>query len=69
MLQALFSELSSVISAFVSMLSSAFEQIIGMIYSGDKLTTFGQLMLIGVGIGIFYFVFSWIRSLIAIKAR
>jgi hypothetical protein len=69
MLQALFSELSSVISAFVSMLSSAFEQIIGMIYSGDKLTIFGQLMLIGVGIGIFYFVFSWIRSLIAIKAR
>jgi hypothetical protein len=51
------------------MLSSAFEQVISMIYSGDKLTTFGQLMLIGVGIGIFYFVFSWIRSLVSIKSR
>lgn len=73
MIQAIFTEMTTIITAFFNFLASGFTSAIGMIYSSSSsspgLTEFGKISLIGVAIGLGYFLFRWIRGLIRVGAR
>ncbi len=54
-----------VITGFTNALISAFSNITQLFYKEpDGFTVVGQLLLIGLGMGIVYFAFRFIRSLI-----
>lgn len=61
----IFQTIGQAISSFTTALSSALEGITGMFYDTDGLTTLGVLLLIGVGVGVVYWVFGLIRGLIS----
>lgn len=69
MVNAIFSQIGSVVSAMVGTLKTALEGVIDLIWDSTAnsnaggLTTFGTLMLIGVGVGLVYFAFRLIRGL------
>ena len=54
-----------VITGFTNALIEAFSNITGLFYESETgFTVVGQLLLIGLGMGIVYFAFRFIRSLI-----
>lgn len=54
-----------VVSGFTNALISAFSNITKLFYESETgFTVVGQLLLIGLGMGIVYFAFRFIRSLI-----
>lgn len=54
-----------VITGFTSALISAFSNLTELFYTSDEgFTVVGQLLLIGLGMGIVYFAFRFIRALI-----
>ncbi len=56
---------TEVITGFTNALIGAFSKLTELFYnSDDGFTVVGQLLLIGLGMGIVYFAFRFIRSLI-----
>lgn len=64
MIAELWTIISQVITGFVSALVSATSGITELFYKEETFTVVGQLLLITVGMGIVYFVFRFILSLI-----
>lgn len=62
----IFAALVAIVNGFVSVLVAGFNGIIEIFYdSGEStLTVLGVLLLIGLGMGLVYFVFRFIRGLI-----
>lgn len=61
----LWSIISEVLTGFITALVSAFNGITAVFYDATKgFTVIGQLLLIGLGMGIVYFAFKFIRNLI-----
>lgn len=71
--QAIFEALTSIVSSFVTMLTSLFQNVVNLIYtpgSGSdpgSLTVLGVFLLIGLGTGLVLWAFYFIRSLIRIR--
>lgn len=63
----------SILTSFISLMSDAFSNVVEVIYvsTGENqgFTTIGYLFLIGLAIGIFYFVFRFVRNLMRLRAR
>lgn len=55
---------TSVVSGFINALVGAFSGITDIFYAEEGFTVIGQLLLIGLGMGLVYFAFKFIRSLI-----
>lgn len=64
MIAALFTELGTIITSFGTLLVSAFNGAVSIFWSGTAITSAGSFLLLGMGVGIFYFAFGWIRRLI-----
>lgn len=69
MIAAMFKVVSDTISQFATSLGSALTSITSMFWDAEAgtLTTLGVLGLIGVGIGLVYFAFRLIRSLMRLR--
>lgn len=73
-IESLFESLQAIVSNVGSLIGSVFNSATELIYTPGvadapgQLTVVGVLCLIGVGVGLFFFAFKWIRSLIKIKA-
>ena len=66
----MFETLQQIVVAVGSLIGSVFESVVDLIYDsseGGGLTVVGVLLLIGVAVGLFFFVFRWVRSLIRIR--
>lgn len=69
----IFSALTTIAGEVITWLSGMFTDVAGVFYTpgvGEtpgSLTLLGSLSLIGVGLGAFFFIFRWIRSLIQIR--
>lgn len=66
----IFEALQDIVAAVSSLIGNVFESVVGLIYKsgeGGGLTIVGVLLLIGVAVGLFFFVFRWVRSLIRIR--
>lgn len=66
----MFETLQQIVTAVGSLIGSVFESVVDLIYtSGENggLTVVGVLLLIGVAVGLFFFVFRWVRGLIRIR--
>jgi len=65
MVTELWNIISEVLTGFITALVSAFTGITEIFYVDEAgFTVIGQLLLIGLGMGIVYFAFRFIRSLI-----
>ena len=75
MITAIFSELSSIVSAFVNMLTSLFGSVVDIFYTpgtsggAGSLTVVGTLALIGLGTGLVIWAFNFVRRLIRVKTK
>ena len=73
MVTAIFTELQSIITSLISLLTGVFNGVAGLIYTagvGDasgSLTLFGTLLLISAGSGILFFGLRWIIGLIKVR--
>ena len=67
MIGSLFQTITTTITQFGSCLGSALSSVTSMFYDGEALTMLGTLGLIGVGIGLVYFAFRLIRSLMRLR--
>lgn len=73
MISAIFQEMTTIASAFVSFLISLFESVVGVFWqagSGSdpgQLTVVGTLLLIGAVVGFAMWGLSYIRSLIRVR--
>ena len=67
MIGSIFQTISTTATQFAASLGSALTSVTSMFYDGESLTMLGTLGLIGVGIGIVYFAFRLIRSLMRLR--
>lgn len=71
--QAIFTTLASIVTSFVTLLTSVFQSVVNLIWtpgSGNdpgSLTVLGVFMLIGLATGLVLWAFYFIRSLIRIR--
>ncbi len=67
----MFDVLQDIVTAVGSLIGSVFQSVVDLIYTsgenGGSLTVVGVLLLIGVAVGLFFFVFRWVRGLIRIR--
>lgn len=63
----MFETLQQIVTAVGSLIGSVFESVVDLIYDSEGLTVVGVLLLIGVAVGLFFFVFRWVRGLIRIR--
>ena len=67
----MFETLQQIVTAVGSLIGNVFESVVNLIYDSSAenggLTVVGVLLLIGVAVGLFFFVFRWVRSLIRIR--
>ena len=75
MITSIFEKLGGIITSFVSMLVSLFQEVVKIFYiagSGStpgELTVVGELALIGLGTSLVIWAFHYIRSLIRVKTK
>lgn len=75
MITAIFTELSAIVSAFVTMLTSLFGSVVDIFYTpgtsgaAGSLTVIGTLALIGLGTGLVIWAFNFVRRLIRVKTK
>ena len=74
MLSAIFGFLGEGVGAIGTWLTTMFSSVIGLIYTKPvapetvgKLTEFGELLFIGMIVGLFFFVMRWVISLIRFR--
>ena len=66
----MFDVLQDIVTAVGSLIGSVFDSVVDLIYDSSPeggLTVVGVLLLIGVAVGLFFFVFRWVRGLIRIR--
>ena len=67
----MFETLQQIVTAVGSLIGNVFESVVNLIYDSSAenggLTVVGVLLLIGVAVGLFFFVFRWVRGLIRIR--
>lgn len=75
MVSAIFNEISTIVSSFVTMLTSLFGSVTEIFYtpgtSGGtgSLTVIGTLSLIGLGTGLVIWAFNFVRRLIRVRNK
>ena len=69
MIESIFSTVGSAITEFASVIGNGFTGIISLFYNSttSALTPLGELMLIGVGVGLVYMAFRMIKNLISLR--
>ena len=63
----IFSTIGKVITGFTSTIQSLFTGVTAIFWNGTNLTFVGGLSLCGIGIGLFYMGFRFIRNLIKMR--
>lgn len=67
-IQEMFEALRTILTSFTGFITGLFESVIGIFYVADGanagITTMGYILFLGVVVGLFWFVLSWIRRLI-----
>ena len=69
----LFEALKQIVSSVGALIGDVFKSVVDLIYTegadgtGGSLTIVGVLLLITMAVGLFFFVFRWVRSLIRIR--
>lgn len=65
--------LESILTGFSSFIVSMFNAVIGIFFdqTGDSptVTVMGYILFLGVVVGVFWFVLSWIRRLLTVRNR
>ena len=66
MVTEIFGTIGEVITGFMGNLSTAVNSVSSLIFdsTGNKLTTFGVLLLLSAGVGVCYWLFKMIRGLV-----
>ena len=71
----MFEGLQEIVTAVGSLIGEVFQSVVNLVYTpgadgtGGSLTIVGVLLLIGVAVGLFFFVFRWVRGLIRIRGQ
>ena len=66
----LLTAVGTILTAFISLMSEAFQGVIGIFYEEETgFTMLGLLFVLGLAIGVFYFVFRFVRYLISLRSR
>lgn len=76
MISSIFTELTAIINAFVTMLVSLFEKVVDIFYTAPtggtgtgSLTVVGTLALISLGTGLVIWAFHYVKSLIRVRNK
>lgn len=75
MISSIFDKLGGIISAFVDMLVTLFQNVVKIFYTAGtsgasgELTIVGELALVGIGTGLVVWAFHYVRSLIRVKTK
>ena len=69
MVGAIFQTVTTVITQFLTSLSTAFTGITSLFYNEEQLTFLGTMLLIGAGVGLVYWVFYVIMRLVRIDIK
>lgn len=75
MVSAIFNEISTIVSSFVTMLTSLFGSVTEIFYTpgtsggAGSLTVIGTLSLIGLGTGLVIWAFNFVRRLIRVRNK
>lgn len=75
MISSIFDKLGGIISAFVDMLVTLFQNVVKIFYTTGtsgatgELTIVGELALVGLGTGLVIWAFHYVRSLIRVKTK
>lgn len=64
MVTELWSIIAEVVTGFIGSIVSAFTGLTEVFYTTEGFTVIGQLLLIGLGMGIIYFAFRFITNLV-----
>ena len=67
MLEAIFSSIGSSVTGIFTAIGNSINGATSLFYANDALTTFGTLSLAGLGVGIGYMGFRWIRNLVKLR--
>lgn len=68
MIEAIFTAIGNAVTNFAGVLGNGFTSLISIFYNSENgLTPVGLLLLIGAGIGIVYWAFAMVRSLISAR--
>lgn len=67
----LFDALAEIVEGIGTLFASAGSAVVSVIYdsTASEITVIGTLVLIGAGVGLFFFVLKWVLSLIKIKGN
>ena len=68
MVDAIFKAIADSVEGIFGAIGKAVNGATSLFYDGTALTTFGILSLIGLGVGIGYMGFRWIRNLIRLRS-
>ncbi len=72
-LELFFETLTQILTAFGSFIVSVFSSVVQIFFdtTGDtpRVTVMGYLLFLGVVVSVFWFVLSWIRRLLTLRAR
>lgn len=75
MVSAIFTQLSDIVSSFVTMLTSLFGSVVDIFYTpgtsgaAGSLTLIGTLSLIGLATGLVIWAFNFVRRLIRVRTK
>lgn len=70
-IESIFGALSSIVNQFTTMLTSLFQNVVGLIYNSTtgELTVVGTLLLVGLATGLVIWAFNFIRRLIRVRTK
>lgn len=63
----IFKVLTDAVTGFTGTISSLFNGVVALFWDGTNITFIGGMSLLGIGIGLFYFGFKFIRNLIKMR--
>ena len=69
MIQEIFSTLTEITTEVIDWFTSIFEGVIGLFYADSEMTLLGTLALIGLSVGVFYFVLRFIIDMLQFRAK
>lgn len=67
MVDAIFKTIAASVQGIFASIGNAITGATSLFYDGEALTTFGTLCLVGLGVGIGYMGFRWIRNLVKLR--
>lgn len=72
LIQKIFEAMGQILTQFVSFIVDVFEGVVSIFYvegADGGITTMGYILFLGVVVGLFWFVLSWLRRLITLRNR